>query len=180
MGLVAAVVLTAGANSQAGVADKLLLYFPNRIMDLLDIASLTPSFGPQAHLEVWATRAFSFGAGIGASSKLVKAYNRQYGVGMENGWSMSFTCISAENTQVVHTSRDVKEYSYHAVGIPDPFDQVYDFQKGARDYWAIGVRGGGIVELEGELHPIDIADFVLGWFFIDIKGDDFTIDDITY
>ncbi len=176
--LASAFILLTSVNSRADVADKLLLYLPNRIIDFADMFSLELGFGPVVRLELRATRAFDFGGGIGVCPKIVKDYNRQYGVCIDSGWNGAFTCISAEDATRNHTSRWVKEYWYVAEGIPLPTENVYNFYTGERDYWEIGVDAALLVQFHAALHPIDIADFITGWFFIDLKGDDFTSDDM--
>jgi hypothetical protein len=176
--LVLALVTVAGINSQADVADKLALYLPNRIIDLTDIFSIEVGFGPAIRAEVRATRAFAFGGGVGIVATAVKDYNRQYGACLDNGWDGAFTCVAIEDSERTHTTRWVKEYWEVDSGIPLPDKQIYNFYTGARDYWELGVDFSALIHFHFALHPVDIADFVTGWFFIDLKGDDFTSDDL--
>jgi hypothetical protein len=169
--------LSAATGLNAGVKDKLLLYLPNRIIDMTDIFSLSLGFGPTVSAEMRATRAFSFGGAIGASGNLIKDYNRQYGYALDNGWSWSFTCIGAESMERSHTNRWVQEYWNEYTGYTDPSNNIYDFSEGARDYWELGVSAGLLVTVHAALHPVEIADFITGWFFIDLKGDDITSED---
>jgi hypothetical protein len=178
--IVLAFVLLAGNETQAGVADKILLYLPNRIVDLTDIFSISLGFGPVVRAEARVTRYCDIGAGIGISAKIIKGANRQYGGGLQNGWDASFLCIAAEDTELESGSRWLKSYWYHSSGIPSPSEKIYNFYTGERDFWEIGVNGAALVELDAALHPVEIADFITGWFFIDLKGDDFTAEDLDY
>ena len=55
--------------------------------------------------------------------------------------------------------------------------EIYGIRDGARDYWEIGgALGAGVIEAKVALHPIDILDAFLGFFLIDIKGDDLTFE----
>lgn len=172
-------VILTGVNVQAeGAGGKLLLYLPNRIIDMFDVFSLNVGFGPVARLELRATRACDFGGGIGASALLIKDYNRQYGAGLENGWNTAFAFLSAEDRERKPTTYYVKEYIYHESGIPLTTENIYNIYTGARDYWELGVNAALLVDFHFALHPIDIADFVTGWFFIDLKGDDITLEDL--
>ena len=172
--LVAAVCMFgSGFNANADVVDKLVMYFPNRFMDLLDIASVEVGFGPCVRGEVRATRAFGFGGGVGVCSKAVKDCNRQYGVCIDNGWDYGFAFLANEDTERDFTSRMVKKYWYAASGIPLPTERIYNFYTGARDYWEIGVAVALLVDFGCAIHPVEVADLVTGWFFIDLKGDDF-------
>ncbi len=180
--LLVVVLLTAAFNfnAKADTVDTILLYLPNRIVDFVDIFSLNLGFGPKIKAEFRLTRAFSFGSGIGVSALMIKDYNRQYGFGLENGWDGYFTCIFAEDTERKPTTRLVKEYWYHESGIPNPGSDIYNVYTGARDYWEIGVDAALMVDFHFALHPIDIADFFTGLVCIDLKGDDFTAQDLEY
>ena len=86
--------------------DKLLLYIPNRIMDLLDIFSVNIGVGPVAEARLMATRYCDVGAGIGITAKLYKDFNRQYGLGVEEGWYWSFIFVSEEQYVVREELRE--------------------------------------------------------------------------
>ncbi len=176
-------VLTSGISTHAAdsVYEGIVLYIPHRIVDMMDIFSLTLGFGPTARLKLFATRDFSFGAGTSVEAKLIKQINRQYGVGLESGWETSFMMMSAEHKQLEHAGGSVKDFYYYSTGTPSPSENIYKFYDGARDFWSLGAEAGvGLVELTGELHPVEIADFITGWVFIDLKDDDFGVEDISF
>ena len=179
--LVAAMlVFTFGFQSfaEASVSDKLLFYLPNRILDVMDIFTLNLGFGPTARLELQATRACGLGAGVGASYKLFKAWNRQYGYGRQVGWDAAFTCMYAENIDVDDTSRLVHHYWESFSGVPVPTTSMYNYFTGWRDYWAFGGSAGVIiVEADFYIHPVEIADLITGFLFMDIRNDDITSED---
>ncbi len=158
--------------------DKLLLYFPNRFVDMADMADVSAGFGPTVKGKLWVTRYMAFGGGIGGSAKIIKAYNRQYGAGLQSGWNASFMMLSAENTEMTETTRDVQQYFNYYSGVPSLNNSVYNFWKGPEDMFSIGGEGALFGELDGEVHPFEIVDFAAGWFFLDPKGDDFTMADL--
>lgn len=162
------------AGVQAGVKDKLLLYIPNRIIDAADIFSLSLGFGPAAKLELRGTRAFAGGGGIGPVAAAIKDYNRQYGGGLENGWDWAFTCVGAEDMERTHTNRWVQEYWHTYSGMPSPSDNIYNFHEGARDYWEFGGEAALLIYGRVAIHPVEVADFITGFVFIDLKDDDLT------
>ena len=86
-GIVFALVLFTGMELQAQWVDKVTLYVPNRILDLLDVFSLDIGGGPAARAELRLTHAVQGGGGFGYTANLVKDTNRQYGYAMQNGWS---------------------------------------------------------------------------------------------
>lgn len=158
--------------------DKLILYVPNRVLDFLDIFDVSLGFGPEVKAQAWVTRYFSFGGGVGGVAKLIKAYNRQYGAGLQSGWSLSFMMLSAEDSEMYETTRGVQKYFACYSGIPSINDNVYNFWKGPRDIFSIGAEGAIFGELDAEIHPFAIINFVTGFFFIDLKGDNVTMQDL--
>lgn len=176
-GIVFALMLFAGMELHAQWVDKVTLYVPNRILDLLDVFSLDIGGGPAARAELRFTHAAQVGGGFGYTANLVKDTNRQYGYAMQNGWSGFLPGIAAEDTERRPTSSLVQEYWVNMEGFPNPAEPIYDLRKGARDYWEIGgTLGLGLIEARVSIHPVDILDAVLGFFFIDIKGDDLTFE----
>lgn len=168
------------AKAEDTYADQMILYLPNRIVDMFDMFSLSLGFGPTVKLQGWGTRFWSFGAGTGADAKVIKGYNRQYGCGLQDTrWATSFMMMSSENTEVSDTTRGVQSYFQYRSGTPSVDEEIYNVQQGPRDIWSLGGEVGAlVVEVDGDLHPIDIADFITGWVFIDLKGDDFTMESL--
>ena len=178
--LVLAVVVAGcfGARAEGpSFGEKLLFYIPNRLVDALDSFSVNLGFGPVVQARLMATRACDVGAGIGMSAKAYKSHNRQYGFGIEEGWYWSFIFVGEESYSVIDSTSLVARYVEMRAGFPDPGQRVYDFFGGPRDYWAFGGALALLIDGEVYIHPVEIADFVLGFFFIDIKQDDFTLED---
>ncbi len=176
--LMLAATLGFGAESHAeSVAGKILLWPANRIMDAMDVFSISVGVGNTVRIELMATEAVKVGGGIGTVFSLVKDYNRQYGVAMTNGWYWSLITAQQGNLERVGLCGTVKSYQEEIRGYIDPAtDPTYDFYEGERDYWRIGGALGLIVEGELYLHPVEIADFVAGIFFIDLRADDYSMD----
>ncbi len=167
-----AIMLSAGSSSNAAVTDTLLMYIPNRAVDFVDCFSATVGFGPAIEGRAWVTRWLSFGGGIGATAKVVKQINRQYGTCLDSGWNAHFMVISAEAYEIEKCSRGVKKYYQYSTGVPLPGEKIYDIHNGERDFWSIGAEGAVLGQFSFEIHPIEMADFITGIFFIDLKGDD--------
>lgn len=162
---------------QAQWTDKLTLYLPNRVMDLLDTFTINVGGGPTLHAELFATRACDVGGGIGYTFQLIKDHNRQYGWAAQNGYAGYFPMMAKEDLERRPASYFVKEFWQTAQGVPSPNDPIYDSHKGARDYWEIGgILGLFLIEAKVSIHPIEILDAVLGFFFIDIRNDDMTFE----
>ena len=157
-------------------AEKLALYLPNRIVDMFDLFSASLGFGPKAQVELMATRMVGAGASVGVSANLYKDCNRQYGWGLQNGWHWQVPGFMQEDIERLETSRLVQSYWESFMGVPMPGQKIYAFNEGARDYWQIGGALGLLVCGELYITPVEWADFLLGFFFIDIKDDDLTFE----
>ena len=158
--------------------DKLIMYVPNRVMDVLDIFSLSVGAGPVVGIDARVTRAITAGAGVGAVAKLEKGYNRQYGAVVEDGYNIDFLFLSAEKKETVNATRFIKRIDVDRICAVWPNDEVYDFYEGARDYWSVGVSLAAIVDIDFDIHPVEILDMLTGFFFIDLKGDDLEVYDV--
>ncbi|MDD5697177.1 MAG: hypothetical protein PHH77_01050 [Victivallaceae bacterium] len=170
---------TAGFRVEADdVWSKIALYIPNRFMDALDIVTVSVGVGPVIRAEVHATRALAFGVGAGAEVMAVKGCNRQYGVCREAGYDLSFAMFNKVCLTRDGESRLVEPFVIDEDGFPLPGERLYEFYHGARDYWELG--GSLALGIAGTLaiHPIEIADFITGIFFIDLKDDDITGEDL--
>ncbi len=176
--LLMVVALGVGSNVQAeSVVSKVALWPANRVLDALDIFSISLGMGMAVRGELMFTELCKVGGGADTMAGLVKDYDRQYGIGVRNGWYWSFVTVQQEKLARLGSLGSVKSYDISYIGVPDVTDPVYDFYTGSRDYWRIGGALGLLVEGELYLHPVDIADFVTGIFFIDLRGDDITYDD---
>ncbi|MBE6356371.1 MAG: hypothetical protein E7058_04565 [Lentisphaerae bacterium] len=157
--------------------EKFALYLPNRILDILDIFSVTAGVGAVAEARLMGTRLANVGAGYSAGTyKLYKDYNRQYGIGVEDGWYWSFVSIGEEDYRLREGTLLVDKYGESLAGIPTPEMRVYDFYTGPRDYWAIGGSLGFIVDAGVYIHPVEWVDLALGFLMIDIREDDLSFD----
>ena len=163
--------------TKENIGEKLLWYIPNRIVDALDTFSVALGIGPVIEARLMATRAIDVGAGIGMTAKAYKIHNRQYGLGIEEGWYWSFIIIGEEHYKIHDTTPLVATYSETFAGFPEPTQRLYDFYDGNRDYWAFGGSLGLLVDGDLYVHPVELVDFVLGFFLIDIRNDDFTLED---
>ncbi|OQA88604.1 MAG: hypothetical protein BWY31_00202 [Lentisphaerae bacterium ADurb.Bin242] len=171
--------LSSGAAAHAQWADKIILYLPNRVIDVFDVFTLNVCFGPVVRAELTATHSVQVGAGIGYTFNLMKDANRQYGYAAQNGWNVCAGPFLSEDIERRPASPWVKEYWEVFTGIPLPSDPLYVPKTGARDYWEFGGKLGlALAEVDFSLHPVDILDAVLGFFFIDLQGDDLTFENL--
>lgn len=157
--------------------EKFALYLPNRVLDILDIFSVTLGVGPVAEARLMGTRMVDIGAGYSASTfKLYKDYNRQYGIGVEDGWYWSFVLVGEEKYALREGSLLVDKYTEIRRGIPTPEMRAYHYITGPRDFWAIGGSLGLGIDAGVYIHPVEWVDLALGFLLIDIRQDDLTFD----
>lgn len=172
--IIVGVVMTLGSSvSASNVGEKILLYIPNRVVDFCDLISVSLGIGGTFRAELMATEAVQVGGAYDwGSYRVYKDWNRQYGVGREKGYYWSLVCAGQEDINRYDTYGTVDEFYETFTGVPNPEQPIYNYYEGKRDYWRIGGALG--FGLEGELYinPIEWADFVLGFFLIDIRQDD--------
>ena len=169
--------VSAGSFSEINWGEKLAFYLPNRVLDALDTFSVNLGVGPVVEARLMFTRYCDIGAGwSGSTYKAFKDYNRQYGGGVEEGWYWSFIFIGEEEYRVTAATSMLDKYVECRAGIPSPMMRAYDLVTGPRDLWAIGGSLGLLLDGNLYIHPVELADFVLGFFLIDIKSDDLTFD----
>ncbi len=178
--LVSAVVLSSASCScpcSAGGAGErntglwLAMYPVNRVLDVLDIVSVSAGLGGGAYANAHVTRAVQVGVGAGGGAEAGWWQDRELGVGTDyiagaafGPWMAETEGRSRAGTAGVHTDR----LSVH--GACTPTDAVHRTQ---RDYWGIGARVMALlVGAEVEVHPVEVADAVCGFFLVDFRRDD--------
>lgn len=162
-------------STAAWVASKVLMYVPNRVMDLLDITSWSIGTGVTSKLKVRLTRAFGFGWGIGPSGNLVKAYDRRIGFALDNDGEIFIPGAGIGDIQREYTTGNLIDYWFQYKGMLLPGNPIFARDK-AYDYWAIEVEAAAFVGVKFAIHPVEIADFIAGLFFYDgISNDDYEL-----
>ncbi len=174
--------LVFGGNASAAstsLTEKVALWPVNRILDALDIFTVSVGLGLAVRAELMATELCKVGGGVDMTGSLVKDFNRQYGIGVRNGWYWSFITVQQEQLERIGVLGSVDSYDVAYVGVPIPNEPLYEFFEGSRDYWRIGGALGLIVEGELYVHPSEVIDLAAGILFIDIRGDDLIVEDFS-
>jgi hypothetical protein len=154
-------------NDNKSILHKIIFYIPNRMLDLADIFSVKLGFGPQASLEIAFTKWFSLGGSYGDNYFVENGYNRQYGGGYHGGYDASAGWANWSRNYTDYTFGYTKPYAIterKGTLIPSPSEKVY--KNNTIDFWKIGFHGGWIVNAGIEIHPVAIANFLTGFFFI--------------
>ena len=151
-----------------------LLYVPNRLLDLLDIVTVDIGAGAVFGVEAKATHWMQFGGMYGDEYFLGKDYARQLGGGYASGWNYEFTCLTSERRYVDGTFGTTREFilKEKPLSLAMPKDD-FTYTQDIRDFWEIGANAGWLVTVGVAIHPIEIADFLAGLVLIDLKGDDY-------
>jgi len=154
------------------IPERILLYLPDRICDLLDIVSFDVHLGAGAYGDIHATRAIQAAGGFRSVGGLGLHEHRSLGVQSKAEAGVTVVAVGALatvgatlGTSGIQTSRD-SILGLHKT--TDPYYQQY------RDYWAIGASvTAGIAGVEFDFHPVQVVDFVAGIFTFDLLNDDF-------
>ena len=156
-----------------GIQGKLLMYIPNRFVDLFDIFSVSLDMGIAAGVTARLTYAFGLVGKAGSAASLIKGYNRQYGAALTEGYyGQFFFPMKADLLRPV-TYGYVNMFWIEGWNYPFPSNPVFERKTGAFDYWAIEFGAICLVGAKVAIHPVEIADFITGLFLIDISGDDY-------
>jgi len=166
------------SESGPGAAQKLILYLPNRALDITDMISLAvglPTFPKHwlagfVHVNAHATRAVQVGAGNTNENIMVGlGYKRQFLPWFEEKYELSGGPVTFAKHKI---SRGNNKTDFGKTGIFFPADEP--FATGLMDYWGVGAEATVLpIGIQAGVHPVEIADAVLGFFMLDITGDDF-------
>lgn len=151
---------------------RALLYLPDRLLDLTDVASLDLHLGFGLYADVHATRAVqaALGArgvtGIGWHERRSLGLREQQDAGLVAG---PFGALTTSGR--LSGTSGIQAWSETLAGLEQPRDVLY---QEVRDYWGAGAALTLLIlGVDVEIHPLQIADFAAGWLTVDFLGDDF-------
>jgi hypothetical protein len=151
---------------------RVALYVPDRLLDLVDVVSVSGQLGWGVLFDVHATHAVNATLGLRSSGGLGLHELRSLGLKSqaEGGISVFPLGLYSYAGGLVGTS-GVIAVGDSVAGMHRP--QVALYQE-LRDYWEIGARGfAGLVGADVAVHPVQLADFFAGLVGIDFLNDDF-------
>ena len=90
--------------------NTVLLYIPNRLLDLFDIVSLDLGAGAEFCVDVRLTRWMQCGGMYGDKYFLGKGHARQLGGGYSSGWNYGLGCLTSERRYVDDTFGTTREF----------------------------------------------------------------------
>ena len=154
------------------IAKTVVMYLPNRIIDLLDIVTMDVGAGASFGADVRVTRWFQLGGMTIDRYFVGKNCSRQFGGGYEAGWNYEMFCVDSEFKYVDYTSGTMHKYVVKRKPLGLARFSENTFEK-SRDFWEIGANAGWLVSVGVAMHPVELADFLTGFFLIDLKKDDY-------
>ncbi len=159
-------------GSKYSILKTVVMYIPNRLIDILDIVTFDVGAGAPFGADVRLTRWMQFGGKTVDRYFVGKNCSRQIGGGYEAGWNYEFFCFESERLYVEDTFGTMNKYVLREknLGVANPKDT--GFVKN-RDFWEIGVNAGWVVSMGVAIHPVEIADAIAGIFLIDLGKDDY-------
>ncbi len=140
------------ARAEAGIITSIVMYVPNRVFDLVDIFRVRVRVGPGISAGVRATRPVS--AYLGLHSTIFVGLPGPRG-GKKIPWPVGFDVRAGAQASIADASEGTPYYDPLEVGL-----EVQPLIAGVN-------LGIGVFE---------ILDFVTGFVFIDLQGDDFGTD----
>lgn len=154
------------------VLAAILLYLPDRLLDLCDVLSFDVHVGPGLFVNLHLTRAVQLGAGGRGVAGLGWHDHRSLGVltMTESELVLPGFGTNAFAGMAAGTS-GVQLVSAAQGGLHRPSNALYQEY---RDYWAAGVAVTAVlVGIDFDLHPVELADFLVGFSTVDFLRDDF-------
>ena len=167
-----------GSNLTDRVADEkfplwgsVLLYIPNRALDLLDLVTVEVGLCFGIGAKVQATDFVSIGAQASAGETLIGLNRRHLSA---RASVEEFVHLLPFGAGFLGETRAYTGGSYgiatSQAGIKSPTDSTY---QRARDFWAVGAQAEAVsVAATVQLHTMEIFDFLAGFVFYDPLKDD--------
>jgi len=160
------------ARARRPPAVRALLYLPDRLLDLADVASFDLHLGFGLYGNVHLTRALQAGLGARGVTGVGWHERRSLGLRTEEASGFVLLALGAEATSGTLTGTSgLFSWSETLAGLERPEHVLY---QEVRDYWAVGgALTAFVLGIDFELHPLQVADFAAGWLTVDFLGDDF-------
>jgi len=160
-------------RKDVGLGRRLFWYIPNRIFDFFDTFTLAQNVGPQLGAAVTFTRFLQFGAYSGKTIGIGFYQKSTLGIQAESSRELSFGPLGLSIVAGARVGLRAARAGAGITLLQRPGKAIY---QNYRDFWAIGTKIGIIFAgAEFYLHPIDIADFLIGLTSLDPLNDDWGI-----
>jgi hypothetical protein len=153
------------------ILGSILLYIPNRILDLIDLITVEAGVCFGIGVKAQATDAFSVGLQGSAGEAMFGLVGRNISV---RATQEEFVHLLPVGSAYLSEARAYTAGTYGMMsslnGLKEPTDTIY---QRARDYWAIGAQAEALaVAANVKMHPVEVFDFIAGFLFFDPLKDD--------
>ena len=155
------------------LAQKILLYLPDRVVDLLDCFTLEVHGGPGAYVDVHVTRAIQTAGGLRGVAGIGTYGNRSIlGARGQTDAGLALLPAGAQfSGGALASAGGIRLGAQALAGLHRPTDALY---QELDDYWGVGGSFTFVaLGFTSELHPMQLADFLAGIAGFDLLNDDF-------
>ncbi len=160
------------AEGKINVTNKLIYYFPNLFLNLMDSFTANIGLGAKSTFALSMTRYAQFGGSYGDEVFLEKGIYRRYGGGYNNGHSLKLGPLLGEKRYIDNVIGDMtpRIIKKPELQMQRPTNAIYKDKY--RNFWTVGIDIGWLINIGLHLEPIEFADFITGIFFYDLCDDD--------
>lgn len=159
-------------NFWAQFGRDVLLYIPNRLLDINDLITIKAGAGGTFATEVKITEFARLGGFHGPFYFLESGYHRQFGAGYQDGSEFALGCWAYDNYVIEDSVGSIEEFALvQDFGMIN--SKLYPYQKEQVDLWSIGAAAGAFFSIRCEIHLREAPDMVAGFFFFDPSEDDY-------
>ncbi len=151
---------------------RIQLWLPDRLLDLLDVVTLSVHLGPGLYADPHVTRGLQVAGGLRSTGGIGLHETRSLGLKSQSEAGLSLLAAGTHSYggALIGTS-GLRAASDGTFGLHRPMDELYQEM---RDYWAVGASATAIfIGAEFDLHPLQLADFLAGFVGLDFLNDDF-------
>jgi len=152
--------------------EKVLLYVPDRLVDLLDCVTFEFNFGPGIYLNYHATRAVQLGGG-GRAVVGFGTYGARSIIGVR-GHSEASTSVlmlgGEAQAGALASLAGIATGTHVLAGVHSPSNPYYQTYA---DYWEVGAATSLLYfGADWGVHPLQVGDFFAGFAMVDFLRDD--------
>lgn len=157
-------------EERSSIVKKILWYIPDRILDLFDIFDIWIHIGPQIGFRAKGTSVFQATWYHGNTTSFGFGNKKQWGVKVEEMNSFTIFPLGVHSVSNAKVGSGGFQYAEDTIYLHSPKDSLYQEYE---DYWGFHGQGGVLlIGVEFQFHPLELLDFVSGFFFWDMLGDD--------
>jgi hypothetical protein len=159
-------------QADRAVITKILLYIPDRLLDIADIFSFDLNFGGGAFANLHATRAIQGGVGLRSVAGIGWHDNRSLGFESQKEAGVNVIALGSQAYSATRVGTSgIQDVSDAIVGFHKPSDRLYQEY---RDYWAFGFSATVLfIGFDFDFHPVQVVDLLGGIVGFDLCNDDF-------